>query len=61
MFKRLAWDLPYYKYTLNIHLTIKHIFAWGFGKAVHVTCAQQNHPSDGPLTQPLNLAGTSAR
>lgn len=36
VFKRLAWDLPYYKYTLNIHRTIKYTFAWGFGNAAHI-------------------------
>lgn len=35
VFKRLAWDLPCYEYTLNIHLTIKYTFAWGFGNASH--------------------------
>lgn len=40
VFKRLAQDLPYYKYTLNIRLTIRRTFARGFGKAVHITCTQ---------------------
>lgn len=29
--------MPYYKYTLNSHWTIKRTFALGFGKAVYIT------------------------